>query len=388
MPLDNTGFSVPSYPQLLDQMTTKAKQLFGDDVQTDANSVLGMWIRTICWLQVTMYQDVQDTYLSNFIDQASGTSLDQLGNNYSVARSPATAATVSLQFTGTPGYTIASDQDGSLFGTAEDVEFQLLDDVTLDDKGNGSGDAQAVDTGPSGNVAANTITVQIEQSDQVASVTNPEPAGGGTDLETDDSYRQRIHLSMEAQPGPTLMGLYTALYARPGVQQVQIVPNLTMDTDSYGNPPKSLHFYIQGGAQQDLGQAILDNIAAGIQTVGKIKVTAKDISEHTHDVFFDAATVVPIYVTMTIKTNDEFNPADGPAAILAAIKDYLSSLIMGDQIVFTKLYQAIYNVTGVDYVSVTMGRDKAKMGTDDIQLDQFETPAIANDSDVEVKIDE
>ncbi|WP_054747942.1 hypothetical protein [Lentilactobacillus rapi] len=61
---------------------------------------------------------------------------------------------------------------------------------------------------------------------------------------------------------------------------------------------------------------------------------------------------------------------------------------MGDQIVFTKLYQAIYNVAGVEYVSVTMGRDKAKMGTDDIQLDQFETAAIAEDSDVEVTVSE
>ncbi len=388
MPLDNTGFSIPSYPQLLDQMTIKAKQMFGDDVQTDANSVLGMWIRTICWLQVTMYQDVQDTYLSNYIDQATGNSLDQLGNNYSVARIPAAASTATLKFTGTPGYTIESDQDGSLFGTADDVEFQLLDDVTLDEQGNGSGEVQAIETGTTGNVAANTITVQIEQSDQVTSVTNPDKAGGGADIENDDSYRQRIHLSMEAQPGPTLYGLYTALYARPGVEQVQIVPNLTMDTDSYGNPPKSLHFYVEGGSQQDIGQAILDNIAAGIQTVGKIQVVAKDIGGHTHDVFFDTATIVPIYISMTIKTNDNFNPSDGPAEILAAIKDYLNSLIMGDKVIFTKLYQAIYNVQGVDYVSVTMGRDKAKMGTNDIQLDQFETASIANDADVEVNVDE
>jgi hypothetical protein len=60
---------------------------------------------------------------------------------------------------------------------------------------------------------------------------------------------------------------------------------------------------------------------------------------------------------------------------------------MGDKVVFTKLYQAIYNVSGVEYVQVTMGRDKAKMGTDDIQLDQFETATIGQDTDVEVKTD-
>ncbi|WP_054734290.1 hypothetical protein [Secundilactobacillus similis] len=90
---------------------------------------------------------------------------------------------------------------------------------------------------------------------------------------------------------------------------------------------------------------------------------------------------------MTLKINDEFNSETSPAEIVQAIKDYLNSLIMGDKVVFTKLYQAIYNVSGVEYVQVAMGRDKAKMGADDIQLDQFETATIDQDTDVEVKTD-
>ncbi|WP_052951304.1 hypothetical protein [Levilactobacillus brevis] len=98
--------------------------------------------------------------------------------------------------------------------------------------------------------------------------------------------------------------------------------------------------------------------------------------------------MVPIYVSMSLKTSDGFNSETSPAEIVQAIKDYLSGLIMGDKVVFTKLYQAIYNISGVEYAQVTLGRDKSAMGMADIQLDQFETAVVANDSDVEVTVDD
>lgn len=383
--LDKTGLKILNFQQLLNQLTAKTQELFGDDVNTDQNSAFGMYIRVISWLQNIVNQDLEAVYYSNFVDQAEGVSLDRLGSNYSVTRNFAQAATVMLDFTGTTGTVIPEE---TVYTTESGIEFEMVDTVTLDDSGKGSGEAVCTALDETGNVAPNTISVQGENIAGVESVTNPTQASGGAEIETDDAYRQRIHLSMESQPGPTYYGLYTGLYALPGVEQVQIVPNLTMETDSYGNPPKSLHFYVRGGREDDVAQAILDNIAAGIQTVGKIKKAVKDIGGHTHDVFFDTATVVPIYVSMSLKTSDDFNSETSPAEIVQAIKDYLSGLIMGDKVVFTKLYQAIYNISGVEYAQVTLGRDKSAMGMADIQLDQFETAVVANDSDVEVTVDD
>lgn len=383
--LDKTGLKILNFQQLLNQLTAKTQELFGDDVNTDQNSALGMYIRVISWLQNIVNQDLEAVYYSSFVGQAEGVSLDRLGSNYSVTRNPAQAATVMLDFTGTTGTVIPEE---TVYTTESGVEFEMVDTVTLDDSGKGSGEAVCTALDETGNIAPNTISVQGENIAGVESVTNPTQASGGAEIETDDAYRQRIHLSMESQPGPTYYGLYTGLYALPGVEQVQIVPNLTMETDSYGNPPKSLHFYVRGGREDDVAQAILDNIAAGIQTVGKIKKAVKDIGGHTHDVFFDTATVVPIYVNMSLKTSDDFNSETSPVEIVQAIKDYLSGLIMGDKVVFTKLYQAIYNISGVEYAQVTLGRNKSAMGMADIQLDQFETAVVANDSDVEVTVDD
>jgi uncharacterized phage protein gp47/JayE len=388
MALDDTGLHIPDYPELLDQYKAKAKQQFGEDVNVDATSVLGKWLATLAWMNAILYEDVEDGYLANYLDSSTGVSLDRLGNNYSVKRNPEGFATVELQFTGTPGYTLdINDIDQPIYATEDDTEFELIESVTIGDDGKGTGEAVATIAGSTGNVLANTITVQVDRIADITDVTNPLAASGGADVETDDSYRQRIHLSLDSQPGPTLYGLYTALYDLTGVQQVQIVENLTDAKDSAGNPPHSLHFYIRGGQQQEVGQTILDNIAAGIETTGTIKVTAQDIGGHSHDVFFDTATVVPIYIQMTIKTSDAFNPETGPTDIKQAIADYLNGLPVGGLIVYTKLYQAIYNVDGIDDISaVSMGRDKAKMGTVNIQLDQFETAILNNQADVEVTV--
>lgn len=86
--------------QLLDQLEAKSKALFGDDIGTGQNNVLGMYLRVIAWLQTIVNQDVAAVYYANFIDQAEGVSLDHLGANYSVDRNPAQAATVTLNLLG------------------------------------------------------------------------------------------------------------------------------------------------------------------------------------------------------------------------------------------------------------------------------------------------
>ncbi|WP_285180726.1 baseplate J/gp47 family protein, partial [Mycobacterium tuberculosis] len=67
----------------------------------------------------------------------------------------------------------------------------MVDTVTLDDSGKGSGEAVCTALDETGNVAPNTISVQGENIAGIESVTNPTQASGGTEIETDDAYRQR-----------------------------------------------------------------------------------------------------------------------------------------------------------------------------------------------------
>lgn len=373
------------YDKLLNQLVTKSQKLFGEDVNTGQNSVLGMYIRVIAWLQSIVNQDIGDVYYNNFVDQATGNALDHLGSNFSINRLPAQTAQVEVTFTGKAGTLIEAD---TLVTTDDDIEYSLLEDVILDADGKGIGMVECEEAGVIGNAHVGAINQLLENIDGVDSVTNEKVGTSGQDVELDEDYRQRISLSTESVSGPTYYGLYTALYGLSGIQQVQIVPNVTMETDDLGNPPKSLHFYVRGGHRKEIAQTILDNIAAGIQTVGNIKQSVKDIGGHEHEICYDEATTVPIYVQMSIKVSEDYNEEVSNNEIRTAIKDYLTTLNMGDLVVFTRLYQAIYNVNGVEYAQVKFGRSKEGLDTKDIQLDDFETAIVDKDEDIEVVLDE
>lgn len=385
--IDDKGMTVPDSDELFNAMEERAKSQFGEDVHTDPNSWLGINLRLFAWFQHILYQDVDGAYHNGFIDDATGVSLDRLASNFGLHRNPAQQATVELSFEGTPGYTITAPMT---YGTEDGINFDLYDDVVLEDDGTGvgrgTGWANAEEMGEASNVAAGLITVRVDDVEEVTAVTNVNAASGGMSVESNTFLRARINYQISAQPGPTLYGMYTALYNVTGVKRVQIIENLTNEVDVQGNPPKSLHIYVLGGQQQSVGEAILDNIGAGIQTVGSLTVKAEDIGGHIHDVFFDTATQLHLLASITIKTDDTFDQLNGPANIKAGIEDYVSSVDMGGTIVYTKLFQAIYNVVGVTSATATIGRSKDALATSDIQLSEFET-AIALDDGIEVSVD-
>lgn len=383
---DSKGMSVPDDQELFDAMEKRIKSKFGEWTHTDADSWTGIILRVFAYFQSILYQDVNDAYHNNFIDDATGVSLDRLAANFGLHRNPAQQATVELSFEGTPGYTVTAPMT---YGTEDGINFVLYDDVNLVDDGTGTGRgtgwAAAVETGETSNVSASTITVRVDDVEQVTSVTNANAASGGMSVESDASLANRIHAQITSQPGPTLYGLYTALNNVTGVKRVQIIQNLGIEADESGNPPKSLHFYVLGGQQQAVGQAILDNIAAGVQTVGKLNVKAEDIAGHIHDVFFDTAQQLSIYVNVSINTTDDFDALNGAAAIKQGVKDYISGVDMGGTIVYTRLFQPIYEVPGVSSATVEIGTDKDSLAANDIELSEFETAVIA-DSGIEVTV--
>ena len=79
--------------------------------------------------------------------------------------------------------------EGDLFTTESNIVFSSLETKAVSD-----GDTvlvEAVESGTNGNVAANTIVQMPTTIVGISSFTNPDPATGGTDDETDDAYRER-----------------------------------------------------------------------------------------------------------------------------------------------------------------------------------------------------
>lgn len=377
--LNEFGFTRRTYNDLVESMENKTKELFGENARTTSNSVLGVLIRVFAWPLSLMYELLERVYLSSFINSSTGVSLDRLASNYSITRGPASAALVTLEFTGQADYII---EEGVQFATDNMIIFEMIDVVTIDQYGQGSGQAVSVDYSDRANVAAGTITVALEPVEELYSVNNPSAASGGSKAEDDKSLRDRIKASNTSNPGPPVNGIISAVLSVPGVRMARLVENNKMEVDEYGNPPKTIHIFSMGGDRQLIGQAIFDSIASGIQTTGNESVIVSDIGGFLHTVYFDYATPVRIYAKIVLTINDSF-VQESVDEIKKLVENYVNTLEMGGVVRYSYFYPQIYSVGGVSVATVEIGRDRLDLQASDITLSAFESATIVS-SDIEV----
>jgi uncharacterized phage protein gp47/JayE len=130
-----------------------------------------------------------DEYLNKaFLDTSYDEYLDRITDQYGVYRKQATYATTILTIYGTDGTIIPS---GTRF-YSNDVYFSSDSDVTITN-GTATVNVTCEVEGTLGNVPANTI-VNIEGTiSGITSVTNPNPVTNGTNIEDDETLRQRAY---------------------------------------------------------------------------------------------------------------------------------------------------------------------------------------------------
>lgn len=372
--LDATGFKRKSYNDLQGEMDQRARELFGDDINTTERSPIGIIIRLYAWFLAKTWELAEKVYNSGFVTKAEGVQLDNLTPLYNTQRIAEQSAVANITLTGTPNYTIFT---GTQFSTENDILFTLTEDVTLNASGVGVGTVVASESGASGNVMANTITVQAEPDVDVLTVTNADNATGGREIETDAELVNRLLDSSAANGSGTTDSIRSRLLGVEGVRAASVIENNTMDTVD-GNSPKSIHAYVLGGVAQDVADAIFAKKSAGIATNGAQNISVVDASGNTQNIRFDYADQVSIYVNADVTTNSAY-PSNGGLLVEDAIIRYIGGLAqdgteynglgMGDDVVWAKLVQTIIgSVEGVEDVVVNIGKAADSMGSANISI--------------------
>lgn len=398
--LNENGFTRPTYDELVEDLTQKWLQLFGENSNTTSNSVGGILIRVMAYFLNLLYQLAETVYQSQFVDSATGTTLDQLAANLGLVRQAPQTAIGTIEVWGVTGYTVPA---GTLFQTADGLNYVTSEDLVIDDSGqkkitiDGVGDLSYNDqnlgtatssvlyangTGSEYNKPEALVNYQASQVTPVEEVLLVEVGliSGGADLEDDDALRTRLEQASQDAPSSPVNGVLSALNNVIGVNAVKLVTNDTMKTDDSGNPAKTLHIYVDGGYKDDIGAAIFDSLAAGIQTFGGIAVDVKDISGTTHTVYYDQPTPVSIFAAIKVTTDDSY-PLDGNAQIQQTVLNYVQSVPMGGTIYYSYLYKALYDsVPGIVVADVKIGTGQANLSAADIALTDIQRASITADA--------
>ena len=350
--LDDLGFHRPTYAELLAEQETRARQLFGDDIETGEATALGKYIRLNVYDYARLYELAEKIYYARFPNFATGVQLDRLTPFANISRNPATVARHIVEFYGIAGKTV---EQGSLVATGDGVTFYTLEDVTMQDEGLGLGTArvtvECTEFGTVGNVAVGEIDRMGNPNGYVREVRHIALKLLAKDAETDKALRERFGEVIKGTGAGTWEALYGALGRITNVDGVVIVENDTAETVGT-MPPHSFQCYIvaPNTLDQQIGQTIFDKKPIGIKPLGEVEVTALDRAGGEHLMRFSRAIEKKISLQATIKKTTSF-PEDGAEQIKTNIANLINGLSNGDDVILSRLYSAIHAVDGVAEVA-------------------------------------
>lgn len=308
-------------------------------------------------------------------DSATGAALDYIGVLRGITRTPATKSTVSLTVnlnavTTLPIGQVVSNSDDST------IRFVTTAAVTSTTAGNYTVAAEAEVSGPVASDAGK-LTVIDSPVSGWNSVTNASAATVGADRETDTAYRQRMAQALATAGSATLDAIRSALLADDGITQAAVFENTTQAAFNRTTPssftvdPGGIEAVVVGTSFTNVPQILFDEVAAGIGTYGASSGSATDAQGNTYTRYYTEAPSVDVDFVVVVSTDGDY-PADGDDQIDAAIDAYVASLLIGQDVVRNKLYDVIFNISGVtDVTTLTLNG-----GTSNITVDSRSIAAV------------
>lgn len=367
--LDSNGFKRKQYSEIVADMQTRARNLFGENINLTDRSPLGIFIQVLAWSIALLWQLAEKVYYSAFVDTSEGNSLDYAVRKGGVTRRGAEKATATQRFTGDNGTVIPI---GFLVGTETEILFETIESGEIT-TGTLDLTVRALTGGTQSNIPAGNINQIINPLAGLSSTVNLTDAEGGRNIETDAELRTRYFLSFASAGASTIDALIAALLRTVGVRGANIEEVKNVDDDVIG-----FRAIVLGGLVNDVAQTILNYKAWGVKTFGTQTGTAIASNGQSYTINFDYATEVDLYANITITKSGAF-PINGSDLIKDRIAEYIggtdtqgnvyTGLAMGQDIVYARLIDVIFNVPGVADIVLDISKDNITFAKSNIAVD-------------------
>ncbi|MGL5713717.1 MAG: baseplate J/gp47 family protein, partial [Paraclostridium sp.] len=303
----------------------------------------------------------------------TGIQLDYKGKEEDVPRSQGRYANTTLEFTTNKELTIPK---GTLVKKQDtDLLYSTTQSLVIGSGLKGTVNAVATFSGEEYNSSTGLINELKNGIIGVTSVTNTTPATGGEGVESDNKYRIRIKLAKKARGGSTVDTLTSELSKLAAVNNVLVLENIGGTTDSNGLPPGTVKAFVDGTSDISIANTLHRIVAAGIDTVGDVTFTVKNVGGQEKDVKFSLMDKKQLYVKVEVNTITGTLTDDIKKAIKENIINYVEEIQVGsledrvNEIVINQLSAQAYNVNdSIKKVTVTAALTPNPTSTTDIPI--------------------
>lgn len=342
--VSENGIQAPSYAEILDYFQSKAREIFGQDVDIDADTQDGQLISIFALALSDVNSQAIAIYNQFNPNTAVGVGLDSAVKTNGLTRHTATNSTVDLVLIGQAGTVItngvATDDNENRWLLPEQVIIPVSGEITVTATAEEVG---AIEASPNTINRIGTPTLGWQ------AVNNPTQATVGVAVETDAELRERQSRSTELPSVSLWEGIIGSLLNLSGVIRVSGIKNDEDEPSPEGIPGHTIAMIVDGGDIGEIGETIFLKKGEGVGTYGSVQTTYVDTYGFPNVIKFSRPTIVNAYVTLTITPSSSYisSVAD---EIKQRIADYINSLAIGESVNIARVLSSAVKdcATGVD----------------------------------------
>lgn len=256
------------------------------------------------------------------------------------------------------------DGTGRIYSDDGIVSFVISVDANLQRDSQGSpGNYSSVNKG-SISVPANTLNIIVNPISGLDSVNNIVAGSTGREIETDQELRIRRRELLTGIGAATDEAIrQSVLQEISGVINCLVISNRT-DNIVNGRPPHSFETIVSGGDEDEIAQAIWENMPAGIYPEGAIVKTITDSTGKEQTIRFSRPTNVYLWARVTYELNlEETFPDNGEQAVKDSIVAWAqANLNVGDNVIYQRLSIPVYEVPGIGEITIELATSATPTG--------------------------
>lgn len=332
--LDSTGVSVPDYSDIFAQLSSQYQSIYGADAVLDPDTQDGQFLAIFAQAVSDCGNAAQDVFNAFSLNSAQGAGLSSLVKLTGVRRAAASYSVDSLVIIGTANITITNGQVGDNLG--QGTIWNLPATVTIPNSGTIT--VSIISTTPGATVfTPGEITSILTPTFGWNSASNVGPSTPGAPVQTDSQLRQSASNSIGGPANTILASIYAAINGVANVSRFFVYENDTDVVDANGQGAHSIYAVVQGGASQDIVNAIGRTKSPGTTTLGTTSGTFVDTKGVPNVINYYQLTLVTITVIVNIQKLTGYTTASA-TAIQQAIAYYLTTLAIGEESYLSRLY--------------------------------------------------
>lgn len=305
-------------------------------------------------------EQLQRAYNSKDPNAAKGVELNIISAITGTFRNLGTPSQATITLTGVSGTMVGSGV--RIQSSVDNTEWTIDNTVTIGVGGTIDVNVTCTILGAT-QADPNTLTIILDTTAGLQSVTNALPATAGTAKETDAQLRLRRNKLVGLPGNNQVDNILASIGSVDGVRKFIVYENPTGVTDPDGLPPHSIAAIIDGGTDQDVAQAIFNKKNPGVElypaaTPITVNVTSEQYPSNVQPITFSRPNYIDVTIVVDV-VNDGTLPANADDLIKQSILEYTTGTLLdpscgfnvvgfdiGENVTLSRMYTPVNQVIG------------------------------------------